>query len=201
MVVKLKLVVVLIFLLSCRRSHKTEESCCAAESKDCVEISDESIYNITSQWETQNTEKITLKSFEGKVVVAAMVFTHCVSACPRITSDIKKIESALSDNELDNIRFLLISMDPQRDNPEQMKNFMKEFQLDDSHWTIIRSDEEATMELSNILNVRVKPLRNGGFDHSNVIHIINKQGEIVYQQNGLELDLNPTINKIKSLLN
>ena len=86
-------------------------------------------------------------------------------------ADIQRIEKSFTPEELKNIQFLLISMDPLRDTPERFIEFSKEYQLNDD-WICISSDENATMEIANVLNVRIKPLAGGGFDHSNVIHLI-----------------------------
>lgn len=54
--------------------------------------------------------------------------------------------------------------------------------------------------MANLLNVKVKKLACGGFDHSNTIHIINQQGLITYQQNGLEQEPEGSIESVKNLL-
>jgi len=197
-----------ILLVSCHDSIKTEKDieekeCCKKETNTTVEksneIPDESLFNLTSEWKTQDNKSIQIQSFQGKVIIAAMVFTHCEGACPRIVSDIQRIEKEFTADELKNIHFLLISMDPERDTPERCREFAKEYQLN-SNWTLISSSEDATTEMANVLNVKVKKLSSGGFDHSNTIHIINPQGVIVYQQNGLEQEPEGSIASIRDLL-
>ena len=56
------------------------------------------------------------------------------------------------------------------------------------------------MESANELNVRINPLTGGGFDHSNTIHLIDKNGNIVFQQNGLAQEPTEMIEKIKTLI-
>jgi len=90
-------------------------------------------------------------------------------------------------------------MDPERDNPAQMSRFASDHRLSSS-WEIIRSDKSATMEIANVLGVRVKPLKEGGFDHSNIIQLLNAQGEIVFQQHGLNIDPVKTLMEIRQLL-
>ena len=46
----------------------------------------DSIFNVNSEWEKQDGSKISLKDFKGKVIVTAMIFTSCKTACPRLTS-------------------------------------------------------------------------------------------------------------------
>lgn len=193
---------VFVFVLtSC--SKKTEKvDCCKTghntETEKTLEISDESVFLLESQWENQNKEQKKLSDYGGKIIVGAMIFTNCPSACPRIVADLKIIESSLSEEERTRIQFLLISMDPERDNPAQMGRFANDHRL--NGWEIIRSDKPATMEIANVLGVRVKPLKEGGFDHSNVIQLLNNKGEIVFQQQGLNIDPDKTLMEIRRLL-
>jgi protein SCO1 len=177
------------------------KSCCAKDKPDQLskDIPGESVFNLDTRWITQNRDTIYLNHFRGKVTVAAMVFTHCESACPRIVADMQRIESALSGKEFQHVSFLLISMDPERDSPERMREFAGEHQLN-SNWTLICSNEDATMEMANVLNVRVKKLEGGGFDHSNIIHVINREGIIVHQQNGFAVEQSETLQAIRALL-
>lgn len=129
-----------------------------------------------------------------------MVFTHCESACPRIVADMQRIESTLSEKELQQISFLLISMDPERDTPARLTEFADEHKLN-ANWTLICSDQDATMEIANVLGVKVKKLEGGGFDHSNIIHVFDHEGVIVNQQNGFAVEQDETIKAIRRILN
>jgi len=140
-----------------------------------------------------------LRDLSNKITVAAMVFTNCESACPRIVADIQRIEKAFTKEELQNIQFLLITMDPARDTPVRFIEFSNDHQLNDN-WICISSDNDATMEIANVLNVRIKPLEGGGFDHSNTIHLIDKNGNIAFQQNGLAQEPTEMIEHIKTLI-
>jgi protein SCO1 len=196
------IIALLITLISCNKNAEIKtRSCCSKENQaEKMEgIPGESVYNLTSTWTTQENESIQLGHFKNKIVVAAMIFTHCESACPRIVADMQRIESSLSAKELQQITFLLISMDPDRDTPARLTEFATEHKLN-TNWTLICSSLDATMEIANVLGVKVKKLEGGGFDHSNIIHVINMQGVIVHQQNGFAVDQDETINAVKNLL-
>lgn len=189
-------------LLSCNKKAETKiRSCCSKEKSADVlkEISGESVYNLTSTWTTQKNENLKLDHFKNKIVITAMVFTHCESACPRIVADMQRIESSLSDKELQQVTFLLISMDPERDTPARLMEFAAEHKLN-SNWTLICSNLDATMEIANVLGVKVKKLETGGFDHSNIIHVFDQQGVIVHQQNGFAVEQDETLNAIRNLI-
>lgn len=191
-----------VVLISCNKKPDIKtRSCCSKENpvEKMEVIPGESAYNLTSSWTTQENESIHLSHFKNKIVVAAMIFTQCESACPRIVADMQRIESSLSAKELQQVTFLLISMDPERDTPERLTHFAAEHKLN-TNWTLICSSLDATMEIANVLGVKVKKLEGGGFDHSNIIQVLNMQGVIVHQQNGFAVEQAETINAVKNLL-
>lgn len=198
----IRIILLSVVLISCDKKPEIKtKSCCSKENQaeKAHIIPGESVYNLISIWKTQNNKSIRLSYFENKIVIAAMVFTHCESACPRIVADMQRIESSLSQKELQQVTFLLISMDPERDTPARLTEFAAEHKLN-TNWTLICSSQDATMEIANVLGVKVKKLEGGGFDHSNIIHVFNKDGVIGYQQNGFAEDQSECIQAIRTLL-
>lgn len=194
---------VILFNASCNRKAETKSCCKTNEEVETKEIagpiSDESVYLLDSEWESYHGQTKHLADFKGEIVVASMFFSNCPSACPRIAADMKAIEAKLTLAERAKVQFVLISMDPERDNPEQLQAFATNHQLN-SRWELMRSGKNATMEIANVLGVKIKPLEEGGFDHSNIIHILNQQGEIVYQQMGLNVDPEMSLKEIRELM-
>ncbi len=175
-------------------------SCCSKNNAPAAgEISDESLFNITSKWTTQYGTQFVTTDLSGKVTVAAMIFTSCQSACPRIMADLKNIRAALSTADRARTHFLLITMDPANDTPERLKAFMKEHQLD-SMWTLVCANDDATAEMANVLGVRIKKLSGGGFDHSNTVYVLGRDGVIAHRQDGLGQDPAGTLQAIHNLL-
>ena len=187
-------------LFSCNKAE-TKKSCCSNTSHPAAieSLSGESVYNLTSSWTSQKEETFQLSHFRNKTVIAAMVFTHCESACPRLVADMKRLESSLTEIELQKISFLLISMDPERDTPSRFREFAADHKLNDN-WTLVSSSQEATTEIANVLGVRVKRLEDGGFDHSNVIFVLDKEGVIVDQQDGFAVEQEEIVKSVKHLV-
>jgi protein SCO1/2 len=188
-------------LISCNKAPEIKKSCCSTKNESVAEkpISGESVYNLTSTWTSQKGETFELSHFRDKTVIVAMVFTHCESACPRLVADMKRLESSLTKIELQKISFLLISMDPERDTPSRFREFAADHKLNDN-WTLVSSSQEATTEIANVLGVRVKKLEDGGFDHSNVIFVLDAEGVIADQQDGFAVEQEEILKLIKLLV-
>jgi protein SCO1/2 len=161
-------------------------------------ISSASIYQVTDTFQTQNDQKVTLASFEGKPTVVGMIFTHCTYACPRLTADIKNIEEQLKSAK-GKVNYLLVSFDSQRDLPEQLKKFANANQLD-NNFTLLHGDENTVRTLSVLLNVQFEKDAEGNFSHSNIISVLDKKGALVYQKEGLDADPTDIISSIKQQL-
>lgn len=160
--------------------------------------STESIYQLPDTFQTQDHKLVTLSSFKGKPTVVAMIFTHCTYACPRLTADIRNIEQKLSaDNG--KVNYLLVSFDVEKDLPDTLKKYAATNQLD-QNWTLLHGDESSVRTLSVLLNVQFQKDSEGNFSHSNVISVLDKNGVLVYQKEGLEADPAGTIQAIEQHL-
>lgn len=161
-------------------------------------LSSQSVYQMEDTFETQDNDKIKLTSFAGKPTVVGMIFTNCTYACPRLTADIKNIESHLK-NENGKVNYLLVSFDSERDNPDQLKKFAAKSGLD-ANWTLLHGDEEAVRTLSVLLNVQFEKDAEGNFSHSNVISVLDKEGVLHFQKEGLNADPAEFVASVKQIL-
>lgn len=186
------LFILLFALQSCKESKK-ERNSLAAEDKP---ISDLSIYNLPSQWTTQDGKNIELKSLQGNVLVMVMIYTTCKAACPRLVADMRNIESRLNKKTKQNVKLILVSIDPKTDTPEKLKAFAIENKMENDPWLFLRSTEENTREFAAVLAVNYKKISPIDFSHSNIISVFNPDGELIYQQEGLGVNNDKTVDRI-----
>jgi len=162
------------------------------------EISEESIFNLTSKWNTEEGKTIQLKELKGKTLVMVMIYTTCKAACPRLVADMRSIEAKIPKN--DNIQYVLISIDPETDTPKRLKEFAIENQMDGEQWTFLQGTVSSVREFANVLAVKYKQISPLDFSHSNIISVFNSEGELAHQQEGLGVDNKETISKILELV-
>lgn len=160
-----------------------------------------SIYNLPSTWTTQDNENIELKDLRGNVLVMVMIYTSCKAACPRLIADMRNIEKQVPENDLDNVKFIMVSIDPETDTPQRLKEFSKENKMEDEQWTFLRGTPEDTREFAAVLAVSYKQISPIDFSHSNIISVFDEEGVLVHQQEGLGVDNSETIIAINEELN
>jgi protein SCO1/2 len=160
------------------------------------EISDSSIFNLSSKWNTEEGKVIELKELKGKTLVMVMLYTTCKAACPRLAADMRSIESKVPKKFKDDVDYILISIDPKTDTPKRLKEFAIENYMDGKQWTFLQGTENSVREFANVLAVKYKQISPLDFSHSNIISVFDPMGELVHQQEGLGVDNKETISKI-----
>ncbi|MBS1644844.1 MAG: SCO family protein [Bacteroidetes bacterium] len=157
-----------------------------------------SIFNITDTFTNQHKVPLQLTSLRGKPAVVGMIFSHCGYACPRLTADMKIIHDKLGPKAKE-VNFLLVSFDVARDTPARLEAYAKETELTPD-WILLHGNEQAVRTLSVLLNVQYEKDADGNFSHSNTISVLDKDGVLAYQKEGLEADHTETIGTIEKMI-
>lgn len=177
-------------LQACKNTDQKSESTQTSSSNE------ESIFNLSTKWRTEEGKEIVLHDLKGKVLVVVMIYTSCQAACPRLVADMKSIEKQIPNDVKDKIQYLLVSIDPETDTPEKMKAFAIENKMDEEKWTFLQGDENSVREFANVLAVKYKKIDPIDFSHSNIISVFDPRGNLVHQQEGLGVDNKETIESI-----
>lgn len=194
----MKKIITCILILACVGFY----SCSGNKANDGAEqhadLPQESVYNLETSWEDQNGNSFQLKELQGKIPLMSMIFTRCAFACPRIIANMKAVASQVPGDKKDKVVFVLVSFDSDNDNAARLKQFASQMQLN-SQWILLRGDAEQVRELSMILNIKYKKQPDGSFSHSNVLSILGPDGVIEGQLEGLGVNPEVLISKIKEL--
>ena len=167
------LVFALYFLASCKDSKK-----------EPIPLPSDSIFNLTSQWHTQNGDSLHLKDLQGKTLAVVMIYTSCKAACPILVSKMKNIEAKIDRKNIDKINLVLVTIDPKIDTPPILKEFAKTNGMSDPQWTFLTATEAATQELANVLSMKYKQISPIDFSHSNIISVFSPTGQLISQEEG-----------------
>ncbi|HVS93805.1 MAG TPA: SCO family protein [Mucilaginibacter sp.] len=178
-------------LASCHRQVAIKSlPCCAKDAAASVAGASDgtqggnSIYQLPGMWTDQHEKQLSLSNLKGRPQIVAMIFTHCTSVCPRIVEQMKAIRDSLPASVRNNVGGVLVSFDPQRDTPAQLRVFAAQRQLDD-RWELLKGNDDQVRELSMALNVKYQKLAGGEFSHTGNIYILDKEGNIAGSVDGL----------------
>lgn len=144
-----------------------------------------SLYQLEATYTGDDSRPFTLGQLRGRPVVLAMFFASCTYACPMIVADMTRIRDGLPEHLRSQAALVLVSFDVKRDTPAVLARYRKDRQLD-GQWTLLRGDDGPVRELAALLGVKFKQEADGQFAHSNLIAILNAEGEVVHQRAGLK---------------
>lgn len=165
------------------------KSCCAAKPAATVAAAGtftrESVYQLDLRFTDDRGDDRTLGQLRGRPVAVAMFFASCTYACPLIVADLTRVRAALPAEVRDEAVILLVSFDSERDTVPVLHQFRTDRLLDDG-WELWRGDAGAVRELATLLGVNYKPEADGQFAHTNLITVLNREGEIMHHRLGLK---------------
>ncbi len=144
-------------------------------------VKGESIYQLKISGKDHENKTTALSVYEGQPVVVSMFYATCPYSCPVLIDRLKLFEKNLDENTKKNVRFLLISFDPENDTPEELQKIMQKYHLDASRWKLLQAEENQVREIAAVLGIKYRKTQDGGFNHSSLISILDKEGKIQMQ--------------------
>jgi protein SCO1 len=127
----------------------------------------------------QNGQTVTEQDMKGRPFLVFFGFTHCPDVCPTTLFEVSQIFRALGP-DADRVRALFITVDPERDTPALMKDYLSSF---DPHMAGLTGDPAAVAAVAKAYRVYYKkvPLDQGGYtmDHTAIIYLMDKEGRFV----------------------
>jgi protein SCO1/2 len=108
----------------------------------------------------QNGNNITSKDYENKIYIVDFFFTRCPSICPIMTDNMKKIQNEYINN--DDVMLLSMSVTPDIDDIEVLKDYAVEKGVNDSKWNITTGSKKHIYELARKSYFAVVDQGDGG---------------------------------------
>ena len=137
----------------------------------------DSIYQLPAALVDQDGKPFELASLRGTPVLVSMYYSSCQMVCPMIFETIHMILRALPAAELDVMRVLMVTFDPERDTVPVLKKTAQDRNCD-AHWTLARSDATTARKIAATLGIQYRRLADGEFNHSTVILLLDREGRI-----------------------
>jgi protein SCO1 len=127
----------------------------------------------------QNGKPITDQDMKGHPFLVFFGFTHCPDVCPTTLFEVSEILRAAGPAAKD-ARALFITVDPERDTPQVLKDYLGSF---DPRVVGVTGDSEAIAAVIKAYRVYAKkvPTDGGGYtmDHTAIVYLMGKDGRFV----------------------
>ncbi|HEX2652203.1 MAG TPA: SCO family protein [Xanthobacteraceae bacterium] len=127
----------------------------------------------------QNGRVATDQDFKGRPFLVFFGFTHCPDVCPTTLFDISEVLSKLGP-DADRVGAAFITVDPERDTPQAVKDYLSSF---DPHVRGLTGDPADIAAIAKGYRVYLKkvPLEGGDYtmDHTALVYLMDKEGNFI----------------------
>ncbi len=124
---------------------------------------------------------VSLSDYKGKVVLLFFGYTSCPDVCPTSLALMSAALKKLDDKERSQVKVLFISVDPDRDTPEKLREYTKYFHPEILGITGSKTEIDKVVKQYGAAYKKVDSDSAMGYlvDHSASIFVIDKNGKFV----------------------
>jgi protein SCO1/2 len=153
-------------------------------------------FTLTSQDDAQ----VALADLRGKVVAVTFIYTLCTNTCPVLTPMMSFVQDQLGADFGAKIAFVSITVDPERDTPEVLKEYGQAFGANFAGWSFLTGPSDVIQDVRRRYGVFAVKSANGDVDHTFLTSVIDRRGILRLQYLGVRFDPDEFRRDLLSLL-
>jgi protein SCO1/2 len=137
----------------------------------------------------QNGDSYNFGKDRTKLKLVEFIYTHCPDICPTTTQKMIELKSDFEKSGVfgKEIEFLTITIDPYRDTPEILTDYMKGFEIENNkQWLFLTGDKEnikrdrkELKKVTDAMQFQFKDPGNGQFVHSTFTFLIDENNKFI----------------------
>ena len=147
----------------------------------------------------QDGRRIALKALRGQVLAVTFIFASCADTCPLLTAKLAGIQDRLGAAFGPDVRFVSITVDPERDTPQVLKRYAQSHRADSAGWSFLTGTPAEIREVAARYGVVYKKTSRGDVDHTFLTSLIDRGGALRVQYMGVRFDPDELLRDLRSL--
>lgn len=124
----------------------------------------------------QNNNTITGNTFKTKILIVNFFFTRCPGICPKMTSQLNRVQESFITKE--DLQILSFTVDPDFDKPEILKKYAQKYAVRDGRWYLATTDSQLDVFNLGFHGFKVPSDTVDKFLHSEKILLVDKEKHI-----------------------
>ena len=145
---------------------------------------------------------------KGHITVIGFIYTHCPDICPLTTNNMYLTEKKLKEQGINDVKFVEVSFDPERDTPSVLREFADIRGISFKNWMLLTGDISVIKDLIkrfDVMAVKTDEHRDEDGEltysmmHTDRISLIDDKGILRKNYKGSTLNFDEIIKDIKSL--
>ncbi|KPL59584.1 cysteine ABC transporter ATP-binding protein [Rossellomorea vietnamensis] len=138
----------------------------------------------------QDGEKTSLAALnKGKIIVADFIFTNCDTVCLPMTANMAKLQKRVAEAGLeDEVQLVSISVDPEHDTPDVLKEYSGRYEFDDGNWSFLTGYTRDKIESFANVSFKTPAAAVEGSDqfvHGTSFYLVSENGVLLKQYEGV----------------
>ena len=133
-------------------------------------------------------KEVGLEDWGGKIIIADFFFTSCPSICPKLTRNMKKLQTAFKKTD-SLVRFVSFTVDPVRDSVQALKAYGDKFGIDHDSWFMLTGDRNELYDIA-LNEFKASIASNGnidtGFIHTDRFFLLDRDRVVRGWYSGLD---------------
>jgi len=123
---------------------------------------------------------VSLSKYKGKIVLLIFGYTNCPDICPTTLGNLRTIYSELDDKQ-DDVQVVFISVDPERDNPGKLEEYVNFFNND---FVGLTGTDDQLKKVSDVFNIfyfkeGIDADKDYLMSHPTSIYLIDREGKLI----------------------
>ncbi|MBI4243026.1 MAG: SCO family protein [Planctomycetes bacterium] len=149
----------------------------------------------------QSGKNIRLSDYRGNVLILTFIYTRCniQTMCPLVTSKLAGVQNKIAKNNVNSVRFLVVSFDSMYDKPDKLKEFAQRYNINLAVFEFAGGEPETVGNLARSFNIYYRNDCPGVFTHNIIVSIVDKKGVLRDDFFGTEWDDEEMVSVIKQL--
>lgn len=153
----------------------------------------------------QDGNPVTLEDLTGKVWLANFIFTQCPDVCPPMTANMTQVQQELKQQGVE-VEIVSFSVDPEHDQPEMLKKFAGNYDLNFDNWRFLSGYEEETIQtfaregfkgdVTRVQDEEDEPLQ---INHPVSFFLVDQEGKVYDRYDGMDPDVERIVKDIRDL--
>jgi len=152
-------------------------------------------FNLTDQ----DGRRVALKELRGKVLAVTFIFASCTDTCPLLTAKLAAVQDRLGAAFGPDVRFVSITVDPERDTPEVLKRYAQAHRANSAGWSFLTGTPAEIRRIAGRYGVIYKKTASGDVDHTFLTSLIDRGGTLRVQYMGVRFDPDELLRDLQGL--
>ena len=152
-------------------------------------------FNLTDQ----DGRRVALKELRGKVLAVTFIFASCTDTCPLLTAKLAAVQDRLGAAFGPDVRFVSITVDPERDTPQVLKRYAQAYHANPAGWSFLTGTPGEIREVAGRYGVIYKKTPSGDVDHTFLTSLVDRRGTLRVQYMGVRFDPDELLRDLQGL--